>query len=214
LEKKVKSKKLLVVIITLILFLTISLTVKPVENPNFFQKMIQFVFVPVQNVIMYPVNQVRNTVSFFAEMKNYKIKNEELTNENEILSLRVRELEKYEKENDELRELLNLTKKYEDREKVIAEIIAKEPGMWFDVFTVNKGAKDGITINSVVLTHSGLVGKVSEVYDNSSKVVSILDASNQVGAKITKTGEVVTMDIDEYTQFKIYIKDLCIHRFG
>ena len=191
-EKKVKSKKLIVVIVTLVLFVLISLTVKPVQNPNFFQKIIQFIFVPIQNVVMTPVNKVKDTVSFFAEMKDYKIKNEELTKENDLLAEKVRELESYETENNELRELLNLTKKYEDRENVIAEVIAKEPGLWFDVFTVNKGAKDGIEVNSVVLTHSGLVGKVLEVYDNSSKVVSILDPSNQVGAKISKTGELVT----------------------
>jgi len=192
LEKKIKSKKLLVVVVTLVLFVTISLTVKPVDNPNFFQKIIQFIFVPVQNVVMYPVNQIKNTVSFFAEMKDYKMKNEELTKENELLAEKVRKLEAHETENDELRELLNLTKKYEDRENVVAEIISKEPGLWFDVFTVNKGSNDGVQVDSVVLTHNGLVGKVSEVYDNSSKVVSILDPSNQVGAKIAKTGELVT----------------------
>jgi len=192
LEKKIKSKKIVVVLVTLTLFITIALTVKPVDNPNFFQKIIQFIFVPVQNVIMYPVNKVNDTISFFAEMKDYKIKNEEITKKNEELTNRVRELEACKVENDELREMLNLTKKYEERENVVAEIIAKEPGMWFDIFTVNKGAKDGINVNSVVLTHNGLVGKVTEVYDNSSKVVSILDPSNQVGAKITKTGELVT----------------------
>lgn len=191
-EKKIKSKKIVVVLVTLTLFITIALTVKPVDNPNFFQKIIQFIFVPVQNVIMYPVNKVNDTISFFAEMKDYKIKNEEITKKNEELTNRVRELEACKVENDELREMLNLTKKYEERENVVAEIIAKEPGMWFDIFTVNKGAKDGINVNSVVLTHNGLVGKVTEVYDNSSKVVSILDPSNQVGAKITKTGELVT----------------------
>lgn len=191
-EKPFKRKKLIVVLITLVLIVTISLTIKPVENPNIFQKIIQTVFVPVQKVVMYPVDKVKDTISFFAEMKNYKIKNEELINENEILTQKVRELEAYEAENNELRELLNLTKKYQDRENVVARIISKEPGMWFDVFTVDKGVKDGIKINSVVLTHNGLVGKVSEVYDNSSKVVSILDPSNQVGAKITKTGELVT----------------------
>ena len=66
-EKKIKSKKIVVVLVTFTLFITIALTVKPVDNPNFFQKIIQFIFVPVQNVIMYPVNKVNDTISFFAE---------------------------------------------------------------------------------------------------------------------------------------------------
>jgi len=192
LENVLKKRKLVVIIITLVLICSISLTVKPVENPNIFQKVIQFVFVPIQNVIMYPINGVKDSITFFSEMKGYKLKNEELLYENELLTQKVRELEKYETENSELRELLNLSKKYEDRDAIAAEIISKEPGMWFDVFTVNRGAKDGIKVNSVVLTHNGLVGKVSEVYENSSKVISILDPSNQIGAKITKTGELVT----------------------
>ncbi|MBQ7668414.1 MAG: rod shape-determining protein MreC [Clostridia bacterium] len=191
-----KKKKLIVVIITLILIVSISLTVKPVENPNFFQKIIQAIFVPIQNVVMKPINAVTDSINYFAEMKNYKIKNEELTEENAKLSEKIRQLEAYEAENVELRELLNLSKKYVDRENVVASIISKEPGLWFNVFVVDKGKKDGVKVDSVVLTHNGLVGKVVEVYENSSKIVSILDASNQIGAKITKTGELVTASGD------------------
>ncbi len=191
-EGILKKKRLLVVILTLILIVSISLTIKPVENPNFFQKIIQSIFVPIQTTVMKPINAVIDSINFFAEMKDYKIKNEKLIEENAILSEKIREYESYEKENNDLRELLNLSKKYEDRESLVASIISKEPGLWFNVFTVNRGISDGVKVDSVVLTHNGLVGKVTEVYENSSKVVSILDASNQIGAKITKTGELVT----------------------
>jgi len=186
-----KSKKLLVVIVTLILIVSISLTIKPSPNPNIFQKIIQSIFMPIQNKVMYPINGVKDSINFFAEMKSYKIKNEELEAKNAELLERVLKLENCEAENIELRELLNLSKKYGEQDSVVASIVSKEPGMWFNVFTVNKGLKDGIKVNSVVLTHNGLVGKVVEVYENSSKVVSILDVTNQIGAKITKTGELV-----------------------
>ena len=63
-EKKAKSKKLIVIIVTLVLFVTVSLTVKPVENPNFIQKIIQFIFLPVQNVVMYPINEIKKSIIF------------------------------------------------------------------------------------------------------------------------------------------------------
>jgi rod shape-determining protein MreC len=190
--KAIKNKKMIVIFTTIILIIAISFTIKPKENPNFMERGLASVFSPVQAFVNWPVNGVKDSINFFSEMKGYKARNEELIKENEQLREQVRQLENAGKENEELRELMNLKKKYDTRNSKVAQIIAKEPGIWFDTFTINKGANDGIERDMVVLTHKGLVGRVSEVLDYSSKVVSILDVSNQVSARLTKTGDLVT----------------------
>lgn len=190
--KLIQSKKGLVIIVTIILLVSISLTVKPVANPNIFQRSVQAVFLPIQKIVIVPINSVKNSITFFAEMNHYKIQNEQLLEENSKLKEELRQSESAKIENEELRKLLSLSEKYDIGNSLVAEIITKDAGMWVDVLVINKGANDGITVDSVILTYDGLVGKVSEVYENSSKVITILDSTNYIGTRITKTGEYVT----------------------
>jgi len=187
-----QSKKGLVILVTIILLISISLTVKPVENPNIFQRGVQTVFLPIQNIVMWPINSVKDAVTFFAEMKHYKVQNEQLIEENKKLKDEIRQIENAKAENEELRELLSLSEKYDIDKCLVAEVITKDAGIWVDVLLINKGLNDGITVDSVILTYDGLVGKVSEVYENTSKVITILDSTNYIGTRIAKTGEYVT----------------------
>ena len=64
-------------------------------------------------------------------------------------------------------------------------------GNWFEVFTINRGSKDGIEINSPVITAYGLVGRVSEVNLFTSKVVSIIDMDSTVAARVSSSRDVL-----------------------
>lgn len=183
------SKKLLVIVATSVLILTISLTVQPKENPNFFERCINAVFLPIQQVIKWPFEKMGNSIDFFVDMKNLAEENEKLNKENIELREKVRQLEIDGIENDQLREMLNLTKKYETSNAIVAEVISMNSSMWFDVFTINKGEKDGIKNNMTVLTPEGLVGRVTQTFSTTAQVTSILDVNNAVSARLTKTGD-------------------------
>lgn len=185
------SKKLLVIVATAILILTISLTVQPKENPNVFEKCVNAVFLPIQQVIKWPFVKMENSIDFFVDMKKMSEENERLTKENIELKEKVRQLEIDGIENDKLREMLNLTKKYETSNAIVAEVISMNSSMWFDVFTINKGEKDGIKNDMTVLTPEGLVGKVTQTFSTTAQVTSILDVNNAVSARLTKTGDAI-----------------------
>ncbi|MBP3284560.1 MAG: rod shape-determining protein MreC [Clostridia bacterium] len=187
-----KSKKALVVIVTIVLLISISFTIQPKENPNFFERGLYFVFTPIQTVVRWPINKVKSSITFFSEMKYYAEENERLTEENSTLKEQIRKLEAAGAENEELRDLLNLRKKYETEHAIVAEIISYDASAWFKVMSINKGRNDGVNENMIVLTPKGLVGKVTQVSDTSAKVTTILDVNNVVSARITKTGDLVT----------------------
>ncbi len=184
------SKKTLVIVVTALLIVSISLTVTPKSNPNFFERAINTVFLPIQSVVKWPYNKVKSSIDFFVGMKRYANENEKLLAENIELKEKVRQLEIAGIENEELRDMLNLTKKYDTSNAITAEIISVD-STWFEVITVNKGSRDGIKEKMTVLTPSGLVGKVTKVYDFSCQVTTILDVSNAVSATLTKTGDLV-----------------------
>ena len=185
------GKKTLVIVITALLIASISLTVTPKENPNFFERGVNAIFLPIQSVVKWPYNRIKGSIEFFTEMKQYAIQNEKLIAENIELKEKVRQLEIDGIENEQLRDMLNLTQKYSTENAVVAEVISVD-STWFEVITVNKGSKHGIKENMTVLTPSGLVGKVTKVFDFSSQVTTILDVSNVVSASLTKTGDLIS----------------------
>lgn len=184
------SKKTLVILATILLIVSISLSIEPKENANVFEKAVNAVFLPIQNIIKWPYNKIKGSIDFFVEMKNYQKENERLTLENSELKEKVRKLEIDEIENAELRNMLNLTKKYSLDNAIVAEVISID-STWFETITINKGKNHGIKENMTVLTPNGLVGKVTKVYDYSSQVTTILDELNGVSSRVAKTGEIV-----------------------
>lgn len=91
-----------------------------------------------------------------------------LKSENQKLLNQGIELEKLKKENESLRTALGLSIEQEFTLETV-QIIAKD--MFNDYLIVNKGFSDGISIGFPVITENKvLVGKISELYENVSKV--------------------------------------------
>lgn len=79
-----------------------------------------------------------------------------------------------------------------------ARVSAKEPGNWYDKFTINKGYNEGIHKDDTVIAaielegdiyQEGLVGKVLDVGPHWAKIVTIIDELNSVSFKIIRTGD-------------------------
>lgn len=90
-------------------------------------------------------------------------------------------------ENARLRELLEFKEISVNQELKAAQIIGKEPGNWFEVFTIDIGANDGIAVGMPVITPKGLVGRVEEVGLSWAKVMSIIDVRSSVSAIMERT---------------------------
>lgn len=106
----------------------------------------------------------------------------ELTAQNTIL-----QQERYELNN--LRELFELDDQYSDYEKTGARIISRDSGNWYSSFTIDKGYQDGIEVDMNVIAGGGLVGRVSSVGPNWSKVTSIISDNSNVSGAVLATGD-------------------------
>lgn len=106
----------------------------------------------------------------------------DLSYDNKILARENAELENY-------RELYKLDKLYPDYPKVAARVISRDGNNWFNVFTIDKGKKDGILPDMNVIAGNGLVGIVSEVGESYAKVRAIIDDKSNVSAMFQETGE-------------------------
>lgn len=141
----------------------------------------------------------------FTKYNSVKKENEELKKKLSDLESKYAADETYKTENDELREILNLKEKNEDFVFAKAQVIAKDPGDWFSVFTIDKGSMNGIREGCPVVTSDGLAGIVKSVGLNFSKVVSLIDTECVTGAIVARTGDAAIAEGD----FKLSRQGLC-----
>lgn len=94
-----------------------------------------------------------------------------------------------------------LEKEYKLEEKIKysyikADIIGMNTDNWFNIYTIDKGEKDGIQENQTVISaietetgfvKEGLVGKVVELGSNWAKVETIVNDQNSISFKITRS---------------------------
>jgi rod shape-determining protein MreC len=91
------------------------------------------------------------------------------------------------KENERLRELLDLSRDLE-HPHVAARIIGKDPGDLFKGIKINRGSRAGVRQDDPVVSYTdgfqALVGKVVEVGRNTAMVLPIIDTASYVAARM------------------------------
>lgn len=161
-----------------------------------------YVFVPMQRGINYVGRWISDKTDVLKNLKDVMAENEELKKQVDTLTseLNTIKLEQYELDN--LRELLELDQKYPSYEKVAANVIGKDAGNWFSVFTIDKGSNDGIEVDMNVMAGSGLVGIVIDVGPNYAKVRSIIDDTSKTSGMILTTSDscIVHGDLQEMNE--------------
>ena len=87
----------------------------------------------------------------------------------------------------EVKAILEYQQSLADMKTVYAKVIAKEPGSWIDQFTINRGVTDGIAKDMVVVNEQGLVGRITEVADHQSTVVTIVDPRSSISILLERS---------------------------
>lgn len=89
-------------------------------------------------------------------------------------------------ENAKLRALLKL-KDSLNYETISARVIGRDLEDWFDSLVIDKGSKDGIKVDSPVISEEGVVGRIISVGKYSSRVMLLTDINSRVGVLIQET---------------------------
>ncbi len=138
--------------------------------------------------IITPVSQAsQNISSYLYRVKlrsNIEYEYNQLKAQNDELTLRSILYEELEQENTQLRALLGEYEARSTMNPMLARVIASETGNYFSTFTINKGKKDGVDTQMAVITSEGLVGYTYEVFDTTSKVITIIDDQASLAALI------------------------------
>ena len=147
--------------------------------------------------VLAPFRMAGNALTIQAEnIYSYMFRYEALVAENEALRAQVAEMEEtarkadsMAKENQRLRDVLEMTGTHEDYKLVDAYIIGWSSTDWSNTLTINRGTDSGIDVGMCAITSDReVVGLVTEVGPNYAVVKTVLDSTLEVSANIASSG--------------------------
>ncbi len=155
---------------------------------------------PVQNAVNTLLRPLRGAATLLMDRAeqyyDYIYRYDLLQAENEALrerisqmQTRLRTAEENARENQELRELLNLPDHSAETTYVDASITSWDSSDRSSSFLIGKGSNHGLQSGMCVVSSLGcVVGFLTEVGHNWAQVVTILDPNSQIGATIASSG--------------------------
>ena len=123
-----------------------------------------------------------------ANLRSLEAENAQLRQRVEQMENEMRDSRAAADENERLKGLLNL-KESSNYEVVAARVIARDPSMWFDTVTINRGRSSGISLNMPVVTSGGIVGRVVATSPWTAEVMLITDEKAAAGAVVGQLGQ-------------------------
>ncbi len=134
--------------------------------------------------------------SYFGNTKKLNEKVASLEKQLEEAKIAMQEVNVLEVENKDLKEMLNIKEKYNHFEKVYAKVITRSYDNWNEMFVIDKGTSHGIKEKQTVIAAEGLVGYISEAYQNTSVVTTILDPNSAVSIEISNINKLALVKGD------------------
>src|SRR5712691_7045230 len=143
----------------------------------------------IMQTVAYPFQQGASTVGGwvggffgnFGELRRASTENQQLRQQVKQMQDELRDTRQKVAEAERLEKLLNLNEK-STYKTVVAQVIARDPSMWFDNVTIDKGRWSGVEVNMPVVTSGGIVGRVVATSPLGAQVMLITDERSGAGA--------------------------------
>lgn len=184
-----RSKWFIVSFITIILLVIMGVSANKSSKLNWLNNILSVPMKPVQGFFTTVGQKVGGVFSYFKDIEAVKKENEQLKIQLAGLEKENRELSVLKVKNEELRQALNLKEQFGDYTILGSNIIAVDPGNWFNVFKIDMGGNEGIRTDAPVVTSGkGLVGRVVSSDLTTANVQTIIDEESAVSGWIAKAG--------------------------
>ena len=150
------------------------------------QRGIVEVFSPVQEGASKVLSPVKDVAGWFSDTLNAKARSDRLAKQVASLTRQVDYYAQKASLSDQLAAQMRLDTRVgiSTYQPVAANVIGRDPVLWYQTITVDKGSDDGVALNDPVTGDGALVGKVTTVDPTVSVVTLITDHSYAVAAKV------------------------------
>ncbi len=187
-DKQVRRRRAilaLLVAVSLIL-LTAYFGESPSSPLHNVQRGIVEVLSPVQQGASTVLSPVRDVAGWFSDTLRAKSERDQLSKEVNKLTAEVDYYRQQAILTSQLRKQVGLDNSLDISayHSVTAQVIARDPTLWYQTIQVDKGSADGVELNDPVTGDGALVGKVTTLDSNVSVVTLITDHSYAVTAEV------------------------------
>ena len=142
------------------------------------------VTLPLQRVLSGVGAALRQISGSFGDLATLRSRNDELEKSVAALTVENLGLKEVEAENARLRKLLGFAQTNPSFDykggQIVGRVVGSEPNSIIQSIVIDLGKANGIEPGMPVVTERGLVGRITDVYNNSSRVLLINDSNSSV----------------------------------
>ena len=206
---KIKYNLIIFVLIAVSAFVLFHLFKRPLQRltSNFYYPF----YTPIskiENLTAKEALQQESKISLISELMA-------LQKVNEKYSIQLSLLQNVKKENIALKKLYKLPLG-SNHKCVFAEVFLRDPALWYETFSINKGRNAGIVLGAVVLARIpsynkrekddfAVVGRVVKVSNNDSQVETIMNRNCQLSVLMKNNGTPGILKGEEFSGGKRYV---------
>lgn len=143
----------------------------------------QTVMYPVQRGVSGAAGWVGGFFGNIGELRRASAENEQLRKQVDSMQAELRDTRERAAQATRLEQLFKLGETSEYK-LVVANVIARDPSMWFDSVTIDKGRLAGVDVNMPVVTAGGVVGRIVSTSPLSAQVMLVTDEKSGAGAVV------------------------------
>jgi rod shape-determining protein MreC len=190
-DKQVRRRRAVLALLVLVslILLTAYFGETPSSPLHNVQRGVVEVLSPIEQGASKVLTPVRSVASWVSDTLHAKSQVKQLQARVQSLTGQLAQAKGAQYENQQLKAQLRLDSSLDisSYHPVAAQVILRDPTLWYQTIGIDKGSADGVALHDPVLADGGLVGVVSEVSPTASVVSLITDHTVSVTARVTDT---------------------------
>lgn len=187
-KKQFNGRVKLILILAVVLAALTAITTA-VFGTTFLGNAVQTALTPIRSGISSVTRQVERYYNYVFGYEALEAENKYLEERIMNVEEEIRNADALARENDRLRELLNLQKDNTDYEFCDAYIVSWDSSNWKSTFSIAKGTNSGLEEGMVAVTEYGqVVGLITQIGPNWATITTVLDTSLEISASIASSG--------------------------
>ena len=183
------TTKIKIVLLAAVLIAAVSAVVLSLTGNSYPSTVVQGILAPLRAGATHLTAQAEKLYDYIFSYESLLAENEALKEQLSQMEDQARQAAALTKENQALRDALELKQNNEGYKMVDGYIISWSSNDWSSTFTINQGTNSGIAEGMCAITANGeVVGLVTEVGSNYSVIKTVLDSSLEISATIVSSG--------------------------
>lgn len=179
-----KYQSIITVSILVFIFLTIlSLLFKPFGETGFFKKLALEIVAPLEHVVNVSIHGIDSVWRRYVFLVGLEEENRKLRERLALLSGQLNTYREAQLEYERMRRLMGIRESL-GLPTITARVVGRERSSVFKTVIINRGSLDGVIAGLPVLTHEGIVGRVTDVSWNVSTVLLLIDYNSNIDALV------------------------------